>query len=159
MVSLEEFIKSPTLDALSNITHDELLRVAGHYKVEVHGSPVKADLFNLLAEALSAQGIFTDGENTLPDPQRGSPVSDGSTRPIITKATLELRRLELREKEIEWEREKTRLEADRQAVRERERWEHELKLKDLEITQAIRLKELDIKARKSVFIFQVVNLM
>ena len=83
----------------------------------------------------------------LPEPTvPSSPAPDPSIVQPITEAALELRRIELREKEIEWEREKTLLEADRQAQRERERREHELRVKYMEIAQAIRLKELDIKA-------------
>ena len=41
-------------------------------------------------------------------------------------------------------------ETDRQVrERERERMEHEFKMKDLELAKAIRLKELDIKAREA----------
>ena len=149
MFDLDEFIKSPTPDAFSAATRDDLVRVAGHYKIEVRGSPSKAELLDSLTEALGRLCIFTFGDKVQPVTPPAAP--DPPITPMITKAALELRRLELREKEIEWERERTRLEADRQTVREREKRDHELRLRDMELPQAIRLKELDLKARESGF--------
>ena len=100
---------------LSSVTRDELVLIAGHYKLEVLGSPAKADLLSKRIEVLTAQGVLDDG-GKVPDEvtKPGLPVAPGrSTTPPISKAELELRRLELKEKEIEWERERSRLEGDR----------------------------------------------
>lgn len=146
MFSLEEFVASPTLEVISSVTRDQLVMIAGHYKIEVTGSPAKADLLKLLIDTLSAQGLLESVASKpalLPAPEMPATPSTPS------KAELELRRLQLREKEIEWEREKSKLEADRQMIREREKREHEYKIKDLELHQALRLKELELKARES----------
>ncbi|KAL2103192.1 hypothetical protein ACEWY4_000060 [Coilia grayii] len=149
MFNLEDYISAPTQEALLLITRDELLRVAGHYKVEVRGGISKADLQEKLIGELYDRGLFGEVAKVVPDPpstpDAGKPISD--LPPPVGKAALEWKRLELREKEIEWEREK--LEAERQTVREREQREHELRRKDLEFAQALRVKELDIKARES----------
>ncbi|KAL2103146.1 hypothetical protein ACEWY4_000014 [Coilia grayii] len=151
MFNLEDYISAPTQEALLLITRDELLRVAGHYKVEVRGGISKADLQEKLIGELYDRGLFGEAAKVVPDPpstpDAGKPISD--LPPPVGKAALEWKRLELREKEIEWEREKVKLEAERQTVREREQREHELRLKDLEFAQALRVKELDIKARES----------
>ena len=55
MLSLDTFIDSPTVKALSSVTRDELVLISGHYKVEVGGSPAKADLLSRLIEVLTAQ--------------------------------------------------------------------------------------------------------
>ncbi|KAL2076972.1 hypothetical protein ACEWY4_027431 [Coilia grayii] len=151
MFNLEDYISAPTQEALLLITRDELLRVAGHYKVEVRGGISKADLQEKLIGELYDRGLFGEAAKVVPDPpstpDAGKPISD--LPPPVGKAALEWKRLELREKEMEWEREKVKLEAERQTVREREQREHELCLKDLEFAQALRVKELDIKARES----------
>lgn len=149
MFSLEAFITSPTIEVLSSVTRDELVSIAGHYKVEVRGSPSKAEILTKLTDFLSARGVFGEAKKDSPEIGASPETADRAYPGTPTKAELELRRLELREKEIEWEREKTRLEADRQVVRDRECREHEYKMKDLEVAQAIRLKELEIKARES----------
>ena len=151
MFSLDAFIDAPTIEVLSSVNRDELVLISGHYKVDVHGRPTKAELLSKLIEVLTAQGVFGDVGKVLEEVTKpGSPAAPGrSTTPPISKAEIELRRLELREKEIEWEREKSRLEGDRQTVRERDRMEHEFKMKDLELAKAIRLKELDIQAREA----------
>ena len=150
MSTLEEFIEAPSLAILTSCTRDELLRVAGHYKIEVRGSPLKAELLAKITEAVCTLGIIADVEKG-PSASAGptSPTPDLSGVQQITKDALELRRIELREKEIEWDRERTLLDADRQGQRERDRRDHEIRMKDMEITQSIRLKELDIKAREA----------
>lgn len=151
MFNLEEFIKAPTQDVLLTITRDELLRVAGHYKVEVKGGLSKAELQERLIGELHGRGLFGEVAKVIPEtpasPEAGKVVSEQT--PLLGKTALEWKRLELREKEIEWEREKVKLEVDRQTLREREQREHELRLKDMEFAQALRVKELDIKARES----------
>ena len=93
MFSLGAFIASPTIEALSSVTCDELVLIAGHYKVEVRGSPAKADLLSKHIEVLTAQGVFGDG-GKVPDevPKPGSPVSPGrSTTPPISKKEVKIR--------------------------------------------------------------------
>lgn len=93
------------------------MRFAGHYKIDVRGSPLKADLLDMLSEAL-----FMEGDKEPRDPGFSAPFPPVSPDPPITKAAIELRRLELKE-EMTWERESTGLEADRLVLRERERRE------------------------------------
>lgn len=152
MFSLDEFVKDPKQDVLLSITRDELLRVAGHYKVEVKSGLSKADLQEKLLGELHGRGVFGEVEKVVVEtpasPEPGKTVPE-LTAPPLGKTALEWKRLELREKEIEWEREKIKIEADRQTLREREQREHELRVKDLEFAQALRVKELDLKARES----------
>ncbi|KAL2096852.1 hypothetical protein ACEWY4_006059 [Coilia grayii] len=150
MFTLEEFVASPTIAALSQVTRDQLVMIAGHYKIGVTGSPAKAELLKILIDSLSAGGVLESvGDDEAMGGAKPVPLPETPSTPSISKADLELRRLQLREKEIEWEREKSNLEADRLLIREREKREHELRMKDLEINQALRLKELEIRARES----------
>ena len=127
MSTLEEFVEAPSLVILTSCTRDELLRVAGHYKIEVRGSPLKAELLAKITEALCTLGIKkVPSASAVPT----SPAPDLSGVQQITKGALELRRIELREKEIEWEKERTLLEADRQGQRERNRRDHEIQMKN-----------------------------
>lgn len=162
MFNLEEFIQAPNQEALLVITRDELLRVAGHHKIEVGSSPSKAELQRKLIGELHDRGLFGEVEKVRPE-VLSSP-DTGKQSPVQltvspSKAEIELKRLELREKEIEWERERTKLEADRQTIRDRERREHELRIKELEFEQALRVKELDIKAREAGFLLNQISLM
>ena len=133
MFDLDEFIKAPTQEGLLSITRDELLRVAGHYKVEVRTSIPKADLQVQLIDALHRSGVFGEVEKVTPELP---------TTP--TRSSLDLRRLALREKELEWEQTKLR----EQREQEREQREHELRVKQMEHEQALKLKELDIRSRQ-----------
>ncbi|KAL2076889.1 hypothetical protein ACEWY4_027519 [Coilia grayii] len=127
MLDLEEYIKAPTQEGLLSITHDELLRVAGHYKVEVRGGLTKADLQLQLIEALYSRGLFGEVEKVTPE-----------LPSTPTRSSLEWKRLALREKELEWEQ-----------LKLKEQREHELKIKQMEFEQALRLKDLDIRAREA----------
>ncbi|KAK0147995.1 Retrovirus-related Pol polyprotein from transposon 412 [Merluccius polli] len=132
MFSLEEFVASPTIEAICTFTRDQLVMIAGHYKIEVTGSPAKADLLDILIDTLSC-------ERPIDGSKPGSRTPERPAAPSVVVAELELRRLQVREKEMEWE-----------LVRERERREHEYRMKDLDLQQqALRLKELEIKARES----------
>lgn len=152
MFDLDAFILAPSQELLLSITRDDLVRVAGHYKLEVSGGPSKADLQEMLVKRLRELGEFgkvVPDIPTSPDQGKRLPID-----PSPSKAALELKRLQLREKEIEWEREKNKLEADRRLVREREQREHEFRLKDLELAQALRIKELEVKAREAGVAFK-----
>ena len=115
MSTLEEFIEAPSLVILTSFTRDELLRIAGLYKIEVRGSPLKAELLGKLTGALCTLGIIAEGEKVLPAPAvlsspaaavPTSPAPDRSGVQPITKGALELRRIELREKAIDRGKEK-----------------------------------------------------
>ena len=134
MFDLDEFIKAPTQEGLLSITRDELLHVAGHYKVEVRGSIPKADLQVQLMDALHSSGVFGEVEKVTPELP---------TTP--TRSSLDLRCLALREKELEWEQTKL----CEQREQEREQREHELRVKQKEHEQALKLKELDIRSRQA----------
>lgn len=145
MFDLEVFVKAPTVEALSLATRDDLVRVAGHYKLEVRGNPSKREIQERVFGHLRELGVF-GGESPQPSPERpGKP----NPLPSPSKADLEFKRLQLREKEIAWEKEKLNLEAERQILCEREKREHELRMKDLEFQQALRIKELELKACES----------
>ena len=152
MFSLEEFVTSPTVEAISTATRDQLIMVAGHYLIDVAGSTSKADILAIVLDNLYMQGAFegVGGEG----PEGPKPGSLGRpeqpTTSSVMSEQLELHRLQLRAKEIEWERDKSKLEADRLIFREREsEREHAYKMKDLELQQAFRLKELELKAQES----------
>lgn len=145
MFDIDAFVSSPTLEALLTATRDDLVRVAGHYKLEVRGSPGKAELQEKLTADLRGLGVLGDASPDAPEAGKTIP----SPGPTSTKTALEWKRLELREKELDWEREKNVLEADRQNLRDHDRREQELRLKDMEYTQALRLKEMELKARES----------
>ena len=100
MFSLDAFIDAPTIEELSSVNRDELVLISGHYRVDVHGRPTKAELLSKLMEVLTAQGVFGDvgkGPEEVTKPgSLGSPAAPGrSTTPPISKAEIELRRLEL----------------------------------------------------------------
>ncbi|KAK0147815.1 hypothetical protein N1851_012505 [Merluccius polli] len=141
MFSLEEFVASPTIEAICTFTRDQLVMIAGHYKIEVTGSPAKADLLDILIDTLSVRGCLESvgSERPIDGSKPGSRTPERPAAPSVVVAELELRRLQVREKEMEWE-----------LVRERERREHEYRMKDLDLQQqALRLKELEIKAWES----------
>ncbi|KAK0131368.1 hypothetical protein N1851_033911 [Merluccius polli] len=150
MFDLHAFILAPTEEALLSITRDDLVRVAGHYKFELSGSPSKAELQEKLIDDLRDRGVLGKG----PADESPSPTADKVPPPTPSKASIELKRLQLREMELEWEREKSIRESERQTVRERDDREHELRLKDLEFNQALRLKEMDLKAREAGILFK-----
>lgn len=142
------FFCRDNVDALSGATRDQLTLIAGHYKIDVSGPSLKAELLQLVSESLLACGVLEDDSGAAKPPFSESPIKPAmSTTP--SKAELELRRLELREKELEWERERSQLEADRFLVREREKREHELKIKELEFNQSLCVKELEMRALES----------
>ncbi|KAL2102544.1 hypothetical protein ACEWY4_001712 [Coilia grayii] len=125
MFDLDEFVRAPTQEGLLSLTRDELLRVAGHYKVEVRGGIPKAELQVQLIDALHRDGIFGEVDKVIPE----HPASP-------TKSSLEWKRLALREKELECE----------QAKMQRE---YELRVKELEHAHVLRIKELELQARQA----------
>ncbi|KAK0143189.1 Retrovirus-related Pol polyprotein from transposon 412 [Merluccius polli] len=140
MFDLHAFTLAPTEEALFLITRDDLVTVAGHYKLQVSGSPSKAELQEGLINHLRDRGVFVKR----PVDEPTSPTR-GNVQPLSpSEVSLALKRLQLREMELEWEREKN--------IRDRE---HELRLKELEFNQALRLKEMDLKAREADIHFNV----
>ena len=134
MFDLHAFTLAPTEEALFSITRDDLVTVAGHYKFQVSGSPSKAELHEGLINHLRDRGVF----GKVPVDEPTSPTR-GKVQPFSpSEVSVELKRLQLREMELEWEREKN--------IRDRE---HELRLKELEFNQALRLKEMDLQAREA----------
>lgn len=41
MFNLEDFVAGPTIKVLTSVTCDQFIMIAGHYKIEVTGSPAK----------------------------------------------------------------------------------------------------------------------
>ena len=58
MFDLHAFTLAPTEEALFSITRDDLVTVAGHYKLQVSGSPSKAELHEGLINHLRDRGVF-----------------------------------------------------------------------------------------------------
>ncbi|KAL1261230.1 hypothetical protein QQF64_009057 [Cirrhinus molitorella] len=114
------------------------MKIAAHYMVSFRNTLSKSELQVLLVDSLHKQGVFGDEEKLVDYPES----AEGSEDLALQVRKLELQVKErdeaLRERE-EWEREKEKR-------RERER--HELELKKLEMEQACRLKEIELKARE-----------
>ena len=106
---LEAFVEEPTLQAINRLKKSQLLEVASYYKVEVNSSQKKSEIKQVLVDHLIDEEII--------------PEDDVSSANITDENTLELRRLEMQD-------------------REKER-ECQLRLKELEI----REKELAMQVR------------
>jgi len=140
MFELTNFIADPTQDELFKINRVDLTKIAAHFKVGFRKTITKRELQILLLDSLHELGVFGDEEKMMDYPDS---VEGGSEDLALQIKKLELQakehdRVLLRERE-EWEREK-----ERQMNRER----HELELKRLEMEQACRLKEMELKSRE-----------
>ena len=92
-------VASPTIEAITNFTRDQLVMIVGHYKIEVTGSLAKADLLEVLIDTLSVLGCLesVSGEGPIYGPKPGSRTPEHPTEPSVSMAELELRRFQLRE--------------------------------------------------------------
>ena len=109
--NIETFVEEPTLRVVKSLKKAELVSVAQHYKLEVGSTMKKSQIKQLVIDYLVEEEIVSE-EEVKPPMESGT-----------DQNSLELRRLELQDKE-----------------RERE---SQLKLKELEI----REKELSIQLR------------
>jgi len=116
--NIKTFVEEPTLKVVKALKKAELIQVAQHYKLEASSALKKSELKRLVIEYLVEEEVVSEDDSELPP----------TASPGDTMSSLELRRLELQDKE-----------------RERE---SQLKLKELEIREKelsvqLRLRELD----------------
>ena len=112
---VESFVDSPNLPSLASLKRANLLALATHYKLETTSGMKKNDIQALLVDYLVEEEI----------------VSEDKTLLVPTTRAVELRRLELREKEKEWESQ-LRLK--------------ELEFKERELVMQLKIRELELAA-------------
>ena len=105
LFNIETFVEELTLKVVKSLRKTELIQVAQHYKLEVSSTLNKSELKKLAIEYLVEEEVVSEDDSELPP----------TASPSETISSLELRRLELQDKE-----------------RERE---SQLKLKELEIRE------------------------
>ena len=89
--NLETFVKEPTLRVVNVLKKSQLLEVANYYKLEVDNSQKKSEIKQLLIDHLIDEEIIPEDEVA----QTSANVTDENT--------LELRRLEMQDREKERE--------------------------------------------------------
>ena len=114
--SVKEFVKEPSLRVINSLKKLQLIKVGTHYKVEVDASMKKGEVKRLLIE-------FLIDEEIIPEDEENSGIA-----PLSNKNELELRRLELQDKEKE---------------RETQLKMKELEVHEKELSGQLRLKELE----------------
>ena len=82
---------APSLKVVKSLKKSELTVVAQHYKLEISSTLKKSELKNLVIEHLLEEELVSDDDSDLPDTASA------------TRNTLELRRLELQDRERERE--------------------------------------------------------
>ena len=112
--TLEAFVEEPTLQAINLLKKSQLLEVANYYKVEVNSSQKKSEVKQVLIDYLIDEEII--------------PEDDVSNANITDENTLELRHLEMQ---------------DREKERECQLRLKELEIREKELAMQVRLKELD----------------
>ena len=120
--SVKEFVKEPLLRVTNSLKKLQLIEVGTHYKLEVDASMKKGEVKRLLVE-------FLIDEEILPED-----VENSSVTPLSNENELELKRLELQDKEKE---------------REAQLKLKELELREKELSVQLRLKELKTPASHS----------
>ncbi len=140
MFELTKFIANPTQAELFQVNRVDLMKIAAHHKVSFHNTLSKRELQVLLVESLHKQGVFGDEEKLVDYPE----ADEGSSGDLA----LQIKKLELQAKEHDRVLLKDREEWEREKERRREREKHELELKKLEMEQACRLKEIELRARE-----------
>ena len=119
--SVEEFVKEPSLRVINSLKKPQLIEVGTYYKLEVDASMKKGEVKRLLVE-------FLIDEEIIPEDEENSGVT-----PLSNENDLELRRLELQDKEKE---------------REAQLKLKELELREKELSVQLRLKELETPASR-----------
>ena len=119
--SVEEFVKEPSLRVINSLKKPQLIEVGTYYKLEVDASMKKGEVKRLLVEFLIDEEIIPEDEE------------NSSVTPLSNENDLELRRLELQDKEKERE--------DQLKLKE-------LELREKELLVQLRLKELETPASR-----------
>ena len=113
--SVESFVEAPALSSLTALKRSDLLALADHYKLEITSGMRKNAIRTVLIEHLIDEEI----------------VSEDETVGVETTSVVELKRLELREREKE---------------RESQLRLKELEFKERELAMQLRIKELELAA-------------
>lgn len=115
--NVEEFLKEPSEEALEKCTKEQLLLVAAHYNIELTKSDkkLKESILKNLRGTLEEEGVLVAKLHV----------------PSNVDSEVKLKEMVLREKELELETVKCRLEHDRIALKEKE-LHRELELRKLE---------------------------
>ncbi len=140
MFELIKFIANPTQAELFQVNRVDLMKIAAHYKVSFRNTQSKRELQVLLVDSLHKQGVFGDEEKLVDYPE----ADEGSSGDLA----LQVKKLELQAEEHDRVLFKEREEWEREKERRREREKHELELKKLEMEQACRLKEIELRAHE-----------
>ena len=112
--SVESFVDSPKLSTLVPLKKADLSALAQHYKLEITSAMKKSDIRKLLVDHLVEEEIVSDEEDAL-----------------TSASVVELKKLELRDKEQE---------------RESQLKLKEMELKERELTMQLKIKELELAA-------------
>lgn len=137
--NVEEFLKDPSEKALEKCTKEQLLLVAAHYNIELTSSDkkLKESIIKSLKGTLEEKGVLVAK----------------SQDPGFVDSEVKLKELVLREKELDLEVVKCRLEHDRIALKEKE-LQGELELRKLEGQErererafVLKKMELDLAGR------------
>ena len=138
---LEKFVDAPTQEELKVLKKDDLLSIAKHYKLEdIKKSMRKAAICNSLLRYFVGQEIFEESElEFLEETEVGSKASE----------QLAMRKLEIKERQREKDREIEEKQKDKKMEFELElkKMEMEEKQKDREIEERQRNMELEVEER------------
>uniref|UniRef100_A0A671UEB7 Gypsy retrotransposon integrase-like protein 1 n=1 Tax=Sparus aurata TaxID=8175 RepID=A0A671UEB7_SPAAU len=120
--NLEDFVEQPTLNKLHTCTKDNLLAIADHFCVTLLKQAKKEVVKSELVTALTDKGVFPC-ETTVVAETSSAGRTDPTVQLRLKELDIEMRRLAIKEKELDYELQSRKIEADKQ----------------------IRLKELDLK--------------
>ena len=121
--NLETFVKEPTLRIINVLKKSQLLEVANYYTLEVNNSKKKSEIKQVLIDHLIDEEIIPEDD------------MDQTSANVTDENTLELRRLEIQ---------------DREKERECQLKLKELEIREKELAMQVRLKELEApKSSKS----------
>ncbi len=123
---LDEFVAQPTLDVFHHCTRDQLIDIADHFGVVVSKLLRKPVIKSELWSALSEKGVLSAEPGT---PETSTPSKEQNLTEMlrIKELELEVRRLDLKEKELNNDLELRKME---------EETKRQIKMKELEIRQS-----------------------
>ena len=123
--SLETFVEEPTLQVINGLKKSHLLEVANYYKLEMNNSQRKSEIKQLVIDHLIDEEIIPEDK-----------VEQTSVVNVTDDNTLELRRLEMQ---------------DREKERECQLRLKELKVLEKELAMQLRLKEVEVPKSSKTF--------
>ena len=71
MFNLEEFVASPSVEKLTNLTKNEWIQLATHYNLDPRANSNKTQLRDLVLEHVIDEGILDEGEISTVFPSYG----------------------------------------------------------------------------------------